>query len=76
MARAEPPGCHRCRQTGRILVLLQRLEHPTKEEAVRCLCALGRTFTKFAPIDRYIDGWAEFGATVTEWPTIRQRAEC
>lgn len=67
------PGCSRCRYGGAIDVLLCRQGHPPRVEACRCTCPKGQEFRGLASIDRYTAGWASLGATVVEWPSVKER---
>jgi hypothetical protein len=69
-------GCHRCRGGGVIDVLLSRRGHLPTEYAVRCECPASANYAGLSDVNRFVEGWGQLGATVVEWPTARQRAEC
>lgn len=67
-------GCDRCRKGGAIDVLLRRHDRSAEVYAVRCTCQASAAYVGLVGIDRFTSGWQAFGATVVEWPSIRERA--
>ena len=66
-------GCHRCRRIGAIEVQLRRDGRPPETYAVRCTCQASAAYGGLVGIDRFTSGWQAFGATVVEWPSVKER---